>query len=49
MNNMRQTACLFVNLIMVYNYVFLFSCAKVDQASDSMTALNERFYLMVGA
>ena len=36
---MRQSACLVLNPIMVYSYVFLFNCTTVGQASDSMTAL----------
>ena len=37
---MRQSACLVLNPIMVsYSYGFLFNCATVGQASDSMTAL----------
>ena len=39
MDIMRQSACLVVNIITVYSYGFLFNCATVDQASDSMTAL----------
>ena len=36
---MRQSACLFLNPIMVYSYGFLFNCTTVGQALDSMTAL----------
>ena len=36
---MRQSACLVLNPITVYSYVFLFNCTAVGQASDSMTAL----------
>ena len=36
---MRQSACLVLNLITVYSYVFLFNCTTVGQASDSMMAL----------
>ena len=36
---MRQSACLVLNPITVYSYGFLFNCATVGQASDSMTAL----------
>ena len=36
---MRQSACLVLNPITVYNYGFLFICTTVGQASDSMTAL----------
>ena len=39
MNIMRQSACLVVNPITIYSYVFLFNCTMVGQASDSMTAL----------
>ena len=39
MDIMRQSACLVVNPIAVYNYSFLFNCRTVGQASDSMTAL----------
>ena len=39
MNIMRQSACLVINPISVYNYGFLFTCTTVGQASDSMTAL----------
>ena len=36
---MRQSACLVLNPITVYSYGFLFNCATVGQALDSMTAL----------
>ena len=36
---MRQSACLVLNPITVYSFGFLFNSTKVDQASDSMTAL----------
>ena len=36
---MRQSACLVLNPITVYNHGFLFNCTTVAQASDSMTAL----------
>ena len=36
--DMRQTACLVFNPIMVEGYAALFSCTAVVQASDSMTA-----------
>ena len=36
--NMRQTACLVFNPIMVEGCAALFSCTAVVQASDSMTA-----------
>ena len=36
---MRQSACLVLNPITVYNCGFLFNCTTVGQASDSMTAL----------
>ena len=36
---MPQSACLVLNPITVYSYVFLFFCTKVGQTSDSMTAL----------
>ena len=36
---MRQSACLVLNPITVYSYGFLFNCATVGQASDSMMAL----------
>ena len=39
LDNMRQSACLILNPIMVYSYGFLFNCTTVGQASDSMTAL----------
>ena len=35
---MRQTACLFFNLIMLESYATLLSCRAVVQASDPMTA-----------
>ena len=35
---MRQTACLIVNPITVYSYVFLFNCTGTVRVSDSMTA-----------
>ena len=38
LDNMRQTACLVFNPIMVEGYATLFSCTAVVQASDSMTA-----------
>ena len=37
---MRQSACLVLNPIMVYNYSFLFHCMTVGQASDSMMVLS---------
>ena len=39
LDTMRQSACLVLNPITVYSYGFLFICATVGQASDSMTAL----------
>ena len=36
--DMRRTACLVFNPIMVEGYAALFSCTAVVQASDSMTA-----------
>ena len=36
---MRQSACLVLNPITIYSYGFLFNCATVGQASDSMMAL----------
>ena len=36
--DMRQTACLVFNPIMVEGYAALFSCTAVVQASDSMMA-----------
>ena len=39
MDTMRHSACLVVNQISVYNYVFFFNCTTVDYASDSLTAL----------
>ena len=42
-------ACLVVNPITVYSYGFLFNCATVGQASDSMTALKSSFNQLVGA
>ena len=36
--DMRQTACLVFNPIMVEGYAALFSCPAAVQASDSMTA-----------
>ena len=36
--NMRQSACLVVNSIMVYCYGLCFNCTTVGQTSDSMTA-----------
>ena len=36
--DMRQTACLVFNPIMVEGYSALFSCTAVVQVSDSMTA-----------
>ena len=35
-NVMRQSACLFINLITVDNFAALFNCTAVDRASDSM-------------
>ena len=37
---MRQSACLVLNPIMVYNYSFLFLCMTVGQASDSTMVLS---------
>ena len=39
LDSMRQSACLVLNPITVYSYGFLFNCATVGQATDSMTAL----------
>ena len=36
---MRQSECLVLNPISVYNYGFLFNCTTVGQASYFMTAL----------
>ena len=36
MDVMRQSACLVLNPITVYNYGFLFNCMTVGQVSDSM-------------
>ena len=36
---MRQSACLVLNPITVYDYGFLFGCTTVGQASDSVAAL----------
>ena len=41
--DMRKTACLVLNPIMVEGYAALFSCTAVVQASDSMTASMRRF------
>ena len=38
LDNIRQTACLVFNTIMVERYDSLFSCTAMIQASDSMTA-----------
>ena len=46
---MLQSACLVLNLIMVYSYAFPFNCTMVGQASDSMTALTYSFNRWVGA
>ena len=35
---MRQSTCLVLNTITVYNYGFVFDCTAVGQASDSMAA-----------
>ena len=35
----RQSACLFVNTIMVYSFGSLFNCTIVGQTSATMTAL----------
>ena len=39
LNGMRQSACLVINPIMVYNFAALFNCTLVDRASDYMMAL----------
>ena len=39
MDIMRQSACLVLNPITVYNYGVLFNCTAVAQASYSMIAL----------
>ena len=36
LNEMRQSACLFINPITVDGYASLFKCTLVDRASDSM-------------
>ena len=46
---MRQSACLVLNPIVVYNYGFLFNYMTVGQASDSMTASTYSFHWWVGA
>ena len=46
---MRQSACLVLNIITVYNYGFLFNCLTVGQTSDSLTALSQSFNRWVGA
>ena len=46
---LRQSACLVLNTIVVYIYVFLFNCTMVGQASDSMLALKLSFNRWVGA
>ena len=38
LNVMRQSACLVINPITVYNFAALFNCAQVVRASDSMKA-----------
>ena len=38
LNAMRQSSCLVVNTIAVYNFAALFNCTPVDRASDSMMA-----------
>ena len=38
LNVMRQSACLVIIPIMVYNFAALFNCTPVDRASDSMMA-----------
>ena len=38
LNFMRQSACLAINPITVYNLAALFNCTPVDRASDSMMA-----------
>ena len=48
MDIMKQSACLVVKPITVYNYVFLFDCTTVGQASDSMTALTKNSNQFVG-
>ena len=48
MDIMRQSACMFVNPITVYNYGFLFNCTTVGQASDSMTTLTLSFNMLIG-
>ena len=46
---MRQSACLVFNPITVCGCGFLFGCAAVGQASDSMAALAWSFGRWVGA
>ena len=38
LNVMRQSVCLLINPITVYNFAALFNCTPVDQALDSMMA-----------
>ena len=38
LNDMRQSACLVFNPIMVDNYAACFNCTSVGRASDSMMA-----------
>ena len=43
----QQSACLVVNPITIYSYVFFFNCTTVGRASDSMTALTQSFHPLV--
>ena len=38
LNEMRQSACLVINPIMVDGFTALFNCTPVDRAQDSMMA-----------
>ena len=40
---MRQTACLFINLVIIDGYASLFNCTTAVPASDSLTASSLNF------
>ena len=45
LNVMQQSACLVINPITVDDYA---NCTPVDRASDSMTALDLKLFILVG-
>ena len=47
-NVMRQSAFIVIKPITVDGFAALFNCTTVDQASDSMMALDRKLFILVG-